>query len=795
MQRWTPRMTGVDISTMPVKLSDQNKMMIMTFIDCLELPGICFNAIQPYIDNLKKEIYRQINDVTLMPTEDAIQKLIRCIVMGYTDALVIEGLAVGLLAATSLSSAATQSTMDTFKLKSGASITVEGGIVGLTTLIYTSLQRRDPRMIVHFNTFLGKDDIIDLRALIVELKVSELVLDHEFGSLSPSTEMYDEYSLQRYWWHDLFFQNPHKYHYLMGMKPDTQVLRLFLDKNFMYARQTTTRQVADAIERSKAPGVFTLYSPFNDGIVDVVLSPENIGGDMKLVSEQIAYLTVSILNELNNCPIKGIEGISDAYPKGYNLFDMVGKEELKESGNYILELSNKNTAVYESLFPPHHLLIRLLQKNGCIVVAKNRHSYTNKLQSLEIKSSVKPSSLRNQGEYWYMTTSGSNINSILKLPFVDPLRTISNDIFQINSMIGLEASRDYFLYELGLVLESISSSGINSRHIILTTDVIYIAGKPAGTTIQGNIIRKQGPETTASCGKGAASFIGAAINRTSESVLSTTPSIFVGTKAAIGENATIIKPTLASVRKLREKYEMNKQNKSALIKDTLGLQAVLREKNAKLRKFLLGGDLPEAPSFVADITITESLARQEADDTVIASFEGETEMIKPGFKPVVVPKAINDLVIKTGNQITSQTPEVPYQSIITMPPDIRSSITEGKFPKREEFTSTIMLYSSPTAPRKSNYKFDISGLVNKYKVKTQEVPVSSVEVSLYNRPFIQPTVQTQTVSHLSPMQIVPAKKPQPVMSIAYSTTMTVRIIPIDITNDSMSYINSILISR
>lgn len=733
----------------PDHLSDASKAMIMSFIDCLELPGVCLNSIQPYVDNLQNEIRRQLSNVVLSQSPEAIQELITAIVMYYTDAIVREGLAVGLIAATSLSSAATQSTMDTFKLKSGASISVEGGIVGLTTLIYTRLERQDPRMIVHFNTPMTKNDIIGLRALIVDLKVSEVVNDYEFGALSQTLHEYDEYSLRRYWWHHAFYYNPAKADFFKNVRPNTQILRLHLDKNLMYSRQTTPKDVADAIERTKGSDIFTLYSPFNDAIVDVFIVPgnENIG----LVSKEISYLDVVILKGLGDCPIKGIERIQDVFPKGYNLFDMVLQEKETETG-YVLKLGEKNLQVHESLFPPHHLLIRLLNENGMTVVAKNKHSYTGKLLSIEVKSTEAPSTLRPKGEYWYMVTQGSNIDSILKLPFVDPLRTISNDIFQISTMIGLEASRNYFLYELGLVLDSIGSSGINSRHILLTTDVIYISGKPAGTTIQGNLVRKQGPATTASCGKGAAGFTAAAVNRTRESILATTPSIFTGTLAAIGENAKIIKPTLENVKRLREKAKLANEKKSTNIRDTSGLQAVVRENNNKLRKFLLG-DINDTPNEISDMTVIRSLRTTKAENAVITeSFAEEAALINPGFTPVIVPKAYNDLVVNSPSTTESSTPNVPFQTTISTTSNIRSVVTQGRFPRRSELASFVSLYSGLHAPRKNdsttirNILATFQPVVAEMKV-TKRAPQATIDITLHRRTFVEQEETKQKISN------------------------------------------------
>ena len=92
-------------------------------------------------------------------------------------------------------------------------------------------------------------------------------------------------------------------------------------------------------------------------------------------------------------------------------------------------------------------------------------------------------------EEYIIMASGTSLNEVMKLDFVDTTRTISNNIHQIESLLGIEAARQAVINEINAV---IGSQGINIdiRHIMLISDIITMAGKIMGINRYGVVKEK-----------------------------------------------------------------------------------------------------------------------------------------------------------------------------------------------------------------------------------------------------------------------------------------------------------------
>jgi DNA-directed RNA polymerase subunit A" len=84
-----------------------------------------------------------------------------------------------------------------------------------------------------------------------------------------------------------------------------------------------------------------------------------------------------------------------------------------------------------------------------------------------------------QGERWIIKTAGTNLKEILKLPEVDIENTITNDIFEIYSVFGIEAARNMIIEETLNVLKN-QGIEVDIRHIMLVADVMTYEGSIKG---------------------------------------------------------------------------------------------------------------------------------------------------------------------------------------------------------------------------------------------------------------------------------------------------------------------------
>ncbi|NPA86176.1 MAG: DNA-directed RNA polymerase subunit A'' [bacterium] len=80
------------------------------------------------------------------------------------------------------------------------------------------------------------------------------------------------------------------------------------------------------------------------------------------------------------------------------------------------------------------------------------------------------------GEY-YIRTEGSNLKQVLRVPFVDPCRTYSNDLHEVEKVLGIEAARQLIIQELYYNIYKAQGIDVDIRHILLVADMMTWHGK------------------------------------------------------------------------------------------------------------------------------------------------------------------------------------------------------------------------------------------------------------------------------------------------------------------------------
>jgi DNA-directed RNA polymerase II subunit RPB1 len=91
-------------------------------------------------------------------------------------------------------------------------------------------------------------------------------------------------------------------------------------------------------------------------------------------------------------------------------------------------------------------------------------------------SVIKIDSAYTKKETWVLDTTGTNLITALSLDYIDVTRTISNDIQEIYSVLGIEAARVAIFNELSEVLE-FDNTYINYHHLIMLADRMTASAK------------------------------------------------------------------------------------------------------------------------------------------------------------------------------------------------------------------------------------------------------------------------------------------------------------------------------
>ena len=114
-----------------------------------------------------------------------------------------------------------------------------------------------------------------------------------------------------------------------------------------------------------------------------------------------------------------------------------------------------------------------------------------KLKDLHIKgvrgiSQVLP--IKRDDEY-LIITAGSNLRRVLQMEEVDAARTATNDVFEIEAVLGIEAARHAVINEVFKVIEN-QGLNVDIRHLMLVADIMVVTGKVKGVTRYGVVREK-----------------------------------------------------------------------------------------------------------------------------------------------------------------------------------------------------------------------------------------------------------------------------------------------------------------
>lgn len=160
----------------------------------------------------------------------------------------------------------------------------------------------------------------------------------------------------------------------------------------------------------------------------------------------------------------------------------------------------------------------------------------------------------NRGDF-IINTKGSNLKDVLKLEEVDQYRTVSNDLFEIQKVLGIEAARQAIITEY---METMKDNGINIniRHAYLLADIMTSEARIKGAVRTGITGDKKSPFARASFEETIKHILNAAFNGEVENLEGIVENIIVGQPISAGTGVvklTIDPKGFQKMIKLQEK--------------------------------------------------------------------------------------------------------------------------------------------------------------------------------------------------------------------------------------------------
>lgn len=515
------------------------------------------------------KLFEQLAEIIITPL--AINDLKGILIQQFERSSITPGEEVGVLAAEALGQPITQMALNSFHT-SGASKAITSGVDRIKELVNLTANPKNRSCSIYFkDPHLSFDDIIlRKRADLVGLLASDLLISDAINSYdvdTPDNIIGDEQP----WWYDIFESVIRDDFRQAGSQ---YILRLKLNVSALISYRVEMKDIAEAIERGdkdKPSCLICVYSPISEGIIDVYPIERVLQSCLKSTegitteNASLIFLSTIVLPSLDKVQIKGVTGIRALYPINSPVLQIVKDEKIDDRDqNTWLIIINKIRVKVTGITPDY--LANLCRVCG-IEVLELAEEYQQDYLYVKMPNEQKPTELikkiidddrkaereyeteqRNKGvkyprrpateielaaNFVYADTDGSNLRTLLSRDDIDPTHTISNDVNEILSTLGIEAARNFLIREFIQVI-AMEGSYVNPRHVTLLVEFMTNQGRLVPITYSGLQRQPAGALSKASFERSMDIFKEAAAFGRIEQAGNVSTSISIGQRAPLG---------------------------------------------------------------------------------------------------------------------------------------------------------------------------------------------------------------------------------------------------------------------
>jgi len=208
--------------------------------------------------------------------------------------------------------------------------------------------------------------------------------------------------------------------------------------------------------------------------------PYNQGKDIKTLAESLKETTLGdFITEI-------IISIADS-----SIVVTLDKKELEKRGFTPAKLTKtltKTTKIYTFTTQDDKIIIKPKGKDEDINTLYRHKDKIKKLYVSGIKG-VKQVLPVKKGNEYLILTAGSNLKEALKDERIDKTRSVTNDIYEIQKLFGIEAARQTIINEIIKVIEA-QGLNVDLRHFMLVADAMCMSGQVLGINRYGIVKEK-----------------------------------------------------------------------------------------------------------------------------------------------------------------------------------------------------------------------------------------------------------------------------------------------------------------
>jgi DNA-directed RNA polymerase beta' subunit len=469
---------------------------------------------------------------------------------------------------------------DTFH---SAGLSVKTVVVGVPRFSELLNATKSPKMVnclIYLNDSFG--DIAEIRN-----GVGNMLTDITFKRLVKSSELIKDEPLEN--WHHIFCD-------IYDILPSTLGwrFRFEIDISILYEYKVTMKMIAESIT-SEYRDSKVLYTPDWKGILDVFVDESCFNDINQIVQDEI------------------LEEEEEEEEEEEDQEEDEDEEEEEEKTIKKVEKSVKKVDFKggkEDIIPQD--INRIIHMEDKILPA---------LLSIRICGipNIKDIFFEKRKEEWLITTEGSNLYGLFSNPIIDKTKTMCNNMWEIYTIFGIEAARQFLIEEY---MDVVSSDGsfVNSSNVELLVDVMVYTGTIISISRYGQKKVGCGPMAKASFEESLENFLKAGINGEKETTDGVSASIMLGKMPKTG---TGVFELMADIPKILNTKPVDK-------KVVIVEERVDKEKLKKIEKL----DMEPVKKVVEreDKEIKKVVERQDKEIKKVVEREVE-KVIEPVEKP------------------------------------------------------------------------------------------------------------------------------------------------------------------
>ena len=509
---------------------NKNSLVDITMFEAFQMIEKTFEQLQLITFAPPTELFKVLYFYYLSPKDlllnkrfnkKALEILLQTIILAYKRSIVSPGEMVGMIAAQSIGEPTTQMTLNTFHLAGVASKSnVTRGVPRIEEILSLSASIKNPSLTVYLKEEEqnDKDKANTFQYMLEHTKLAEIVTSVSicFDPDDLNTLIADD-KLTMSQYRD--FEN--LIDECIGQNAGEQqnektkwIIRMEMDPEVMLEKNITMDDVNFALNNTYKDDIHCVYSDYNSDKLVFRIRMNNI---LKNASGKNGKkIKINPLDQSDQIYI--LKNFQD------QLLDGIVLRGVKNINKVILRKIKNN----------------LVEKGGAFI----------------------------KDDIWVLDTIGTNLLAVLGLDYIDPKRTVSNDIIEIFNVLGMEAARQCIYNELAEVLE-FDGSYVNAHHMSLLCDRMTFSGKLISIFRHGINNDDIGPIAKASFEETPEMFLKAARHAELDTLRGISANVMCGQEGLFGTASFQVVLDINEMISLDEKYKYEYQDKDELINDGL----------------------------------------------------------------------------------------------------------------------------------------------------------------------------------------------------------------------------------